>query len=542
MLVGFSGAGKSSVGRDGAGRLGMPFVDLDEAVAQRAGASIPELFRAEGEAGFRRREAEALAALLEPGGRVIALGGGAWARPEVRALLGPSDLALWLDLPFEEAWRRVASEPGRPLVEALGEEGLRRLYEERLPAYGLADGRLAVDGLSVAEAGARLARWWRARPQAVVRPDVHAPGYPVHLRPRLLEEAGPIWGEAGVEGDVLVVSQHALEPHAPLLARSLAAAGVSARWHWMDEGEEAKTPSAVAAIWHAALEMGLDRGGTVVAFGGGVVGDTAGFAAATFVRGVRWVALPTTLLAQVDAGIGGKVGVNLPQGKNLVGAFHHPRLVLADPAVLDTLPERERAAGMAEVVKSLLLAGPEPLAGLEAAVEEGLPAWEPFIVASVRLKAATVACDPREAGVRAILNLGHTVGHALEAVTGYGRYLHGEAVAVGLVTALLLSQRLAGLDPEWTRRTAVLLRRLKLPLDAPALHDPALAPDFRRALRYDKKARRGEVRFVLLEAPGRPRVGVPVEREAVEEALAQQVRLAESLGAAEGPGAPGSER
>lgn len=525
LLVGFTGAGKSSVGFEAARRLGMPFVDLDQAIVQRAGASIAEIFRSEGEAGFRRREAETLEQVLESGGQVIALGGGAWARPETRALLGPSDLAVWLDIPFEEAWQRVSAEPGRPLVDALGREGLLRLYRERRPAYALADARMAVGGLSPARVCDELVGWWQRRPQAVVRPDVHQAGYAVYLRPRLLEEAGVLLKEAGVAGPILVVSQRSLETHAPALEGSLSAAGLDPRWHWMPDGEEAKTPAGVGAIWQAALEAALDRQGTVLAFGGGVVSDTAGFAAATFLRGVRWVAVPTTLLAQVDAALGGKVGVNLPEGKNLVGAFHHPRLVLADPEALKTLPRRELAAGMAEVVKGLLLAGARPLEELGGVLEGSTADWEPFIATAIRLKAATVSRDPKEAHLRAILNLGHTVGHALEAVTGYRRYLHGEAVAVGLVTALLLSERKAGLGPEWTHRTVGLLRRLGLPVDAPELHDRALKGAFYQALRRDKKARRGEPLFVLLEGPGRPRVGVPVERDALEEALARQAAL-----------------
>lgn len=525
LLVGFTGAGKSSVGREVARRLAMPFVDLDEAIVQRAGASIPEIFRSEGEAGFRRREAETLEQVLESGRQVVALGGGAWPRPEIRALLGPSDLVVWLDIPFEEAWQRVSAEPGRPLVEALGREGLLRLYRDRQPAYALADARIAVDGRSPARVCDDVVGWWLRRPQAVVRPDLHRAGYAVYLRPRLLEEAGALVREAGAGGPILAVSQRSLEVHAPALERSLSAAGLDPRWHWMPDGEEAKTPAVVGAIWQAALEAALDRHGTVLAFGGGVVSDTAGFAAATFLRGVRWVAVPTTLLAQVDAALGGKVGVNLPEGKNLVGAFHHPRLVLADPQVLETLPRRELAAGMAEVVKGLLLAGAGPLEELAGVPEGGVADWEPFIAIAIRLKAATVSRDPKEAHLRAILNLGHTVGHALEAISGYRRYLHGEAVAVGLVTAMLLSERLVGLDPEWTRRTVELLRRLGLPPDAPELHDPALKAAFYQALRRDKKALRGETLFVLMEGPGRPRVGVPVERDVLEEALARQAAL-----------------
>lgn len=525
LLVGFSGAGKSAVGRAVASRLGLPFVDLDQAIVARSGRPIPEIFREAGETAFRRLEAETLAAELAQGGRVIALGGGAWIQPRVRQLLGPADAAVWLDVPFEEAWRRIKNQRGRPLVDGLGREGLEGLYAERRAAYALADHRLDVAGRPVEAVAGELARWWERRPQALVRPDPHGPGYGVHLRPKLLEEAGEHLAAAGLEGPVLVVSQEPLRGYASRLEAALAARGFRTGWHWMENGEEAKTPEAARAIWAAALEAGLDRRGTVIAFGGGVVGDTAGFAAATFLRGVRWAAIPSTLLGQVDAAVGGKVGVNLPQGKNLVGAFHHPRVVLADPELLATLPRRELAAGMAEVVKALLLAGPDPVLELEPRLHGGLAAWEPFIAAAIRLKAATVSRDPQEEGLRAILNLGHTVGHALEVITGYRRYLHGEAVAVGLVTALILSERVAGLDPEWTRRVVRLLQGLGLPADAPELHDPALLPKLAQALRRDKKARQGRARFVLLEAPGRPRVGVEVDPRLLAEVFERQAGM-----------------
>lgn len=528
LLVGFSGAGKSSVGRAVASRLGLPFVDLDQAIVARSGRPIPEIFREDGEAAFRRLEVETLAGELAQGGRVIALGGGAWVQPRVRQLLGPADAAVWLDVPFEEAWQRIQHQTGRPLVERLGRAGLEALHAERRAAYALADHRLDVSGRPVEAVAGELARWWERRPQALVRPDPHRPGYGVHLRPNLLEEAGALLAGAGLEGPVLVVSQEPLRGHASRLEAALAAHGLGTRWHWMGNGEEAKTPEAARALWEAALEAGLDRHGAVLAFGGGVVGDTAGFAAATFLRGVRWATIPSTLLAQVDAAVGGKVGVNLPQGKNLVGAFHHPTVVVADPELLATLPARELAAGMAEVVKALLLAGAEPVTALEACLHQGLAAWEPFIAAAIRLKAATVSRDPREEGIRAILNLGHTVGHALEAITGYRRYLHGEAVAVGLVTALLLSERVTGLDPEWSRRVIRLLREVGLPADAPELHDPALASELQQALARDKKARRGQARFVLLEAPGRPRVGLEVDSRLLAEVLDRQAKMSEA--------------
>jgi shikimate kinase/3-dehydroquinate synthase len=444
-LIGFMGAGKSTLGAQVAETLGREFVDLDAFIEEFTGRSIAEIFATDGESSFRSVEYAAAEAVLdrrEP--RVVALGGGAVTTAEVSELLGRLAVTVLVDVDVERAWER-AQGSDRPLAH--DEADFRRLYDERQPLYeGVAD--------------------------AVAR-DVHdavlAAGG-VSIAP--LESLGEL-----VDGPAALVSDaHVAGIHGPTAQMALGAR-VASR-HELPPGEEAKTLDAVHRLWH---ELRLDRRGTVVALGGGTTTDAAGFAAATYLRGVPWVSVPTTLVGQVDAGIGGKTGINLAQGKNLIGAFHWPRRTLIDPAVLATLPERERREGMSEVVKTGLLAG-EPL-------------WELPVQELVRRCAAfkTAVClrDPLERGERAQLNLGHTFAHALETGSG-GSVTHGTAVALGLLAAL----RLSGRD---TKVVEELLR------------PRPVAADRERAWQALLRDKKGALRLILL-GEGGPRVeDVPAE-------------------------------
>jgi shikimate kinase / 3-dehydroquinate synthase len=452
-LVGFMGAGKSTLGAEVARQLGRRLVDLDRELERAAGRAIPELFEQRGEIEFRVMEAEAtISALANERPAVLALGGGAVETPKVRRALGEHALTVFLDVDPDTAWGRVRGS-GRPL--ARDEGTFRELYDRRQALYrevadvtaeNAEDVVLAAAGI-VAEAGS-LAR------------------LPALVADRRAE---------------LVADPTVLERHEPPLDAPQHAAG---------PGEPAKSLESVERLWR---ELRVDRGGVLVAFGGGCTTDAAGFAAATFLRGVPWIAVPTTLVGQVDAAIGGKTAVNLPEGKNLVGAFHWPESTLIDAALLETLPEAERRAGMAEVVKTGLLAG-EPL-------------WELSDAELVRrcaaFKASVCLRDPHERGEREILNLGHTFAHALEAAGGYDGPTHGEAVALGLLAALRLSE----LDTSAVEETLS-------PEPVRVDREAAWA-----ALARDKKARDGRPRLVLLEAPGKPVTGVELPSDQVRAAL-----------------------
>jgi shikimate kinase/3-dehydroquinate synthase len=442
-------AGKSTVGAEVAERLGRPFVDLDRELEDELAAPPAQVFAERGEPAFREAEEEvSVEVLSDPVPAVLALGGGAVGSERVREALVDRALTVLLDVDPGEAWARVGSAPDRPL--ARDEAGFRALYDERLPLYvECADARgRDADDVVLAAAG-------------------------VHVAMGALEQLGrlvPGDGAVALVSEPRVAGIHGADAQLALGSRL-------ASTHELPGGEEAKSIAAVERLWNA---LALDRDGTLVALGGGCVTDAAGFAAAGYVRGIAWVPVPTTLVGQVDAAVGGKTGVNVPAGKNLVGAFHWPARTVVDPALLGTLPERERAEGRAEVVKTGLLAG-EPLWELP----------EPELVRRcAAFKAAVCLRDPRERGERAILNLGHTFAHALEAAGGYGGPTHGRAVALGLLAALRLSGNDEGVE--------VVEQHLR---PRPVRVDRERAWN---ALRRDKKVRGGRVRLVLLPSAGEP--------------------------------------
>jgi 3-dehydroquinate synthase len=323
--------------------------------------------------------------------------------------------------------------------------------------------------------------------------------YAIEIGTDRLAELGALTAQwCSLSHAVIVTDENVEKPHALSAASALVETGAAIDILVVAPGEPTKSVDSAASLWNKLLELGADRKTVVVAVGGGVVGDLAGFVAATFARGLAFVQVPTTLLAQVDSSVGGKVGVNLPGGKNMVGAFWQPAGVLVDTAVLDTLPEREYRAGLAEVVKYGVILDADFFNYLEAHAAElstrDAGGLERVIARSCRLKADVVEADERElSGRRAVLNYGHTFCHALETVTAYGRHLHGEAVAIGMMCAARLAERLGRVDENFTARQRKLLAALKLPIDFPAVDADALLA----AMSHDKKVEHGRLRFVL---------------------------------------------
>jgi shikimate kinase/3-dehydroquinate synthase len=430
------GAGKTTAAR----AVGLPIVDSDELVEEASGKSIAEIFHDDGEATFREREADAI---------VLALGGGAVTSRRVRDALGDA-LTVWLDVDVDTCWERVRGSD-RPL--AADEAEFRRLYEERRAVYAEVADLVAhdVDDVALAAAGVHVERG------AVQRLGSLVPG------------DGPV----ALVSDPHVAGIHGMDAQLALGSRL-------AETHELPPGEEAKTLAAVDRLWQ---ELRLDRRGTIVALGGGCTTDAAGYAAAAYLRGVPWVPVATSLVAQVDAAVGGKTGIDLPQGKNLVGAFHWPVRTVIDTALLETLPEAQRREGMSEVVKTGLLAG-EPLWKLPD---------DEMVRRCAAFKAAVCLRDPHDRGERAILNLGHTFAHALETAAGYEGVTHGRAVALGLLAALRLSGRDIAEVEEILRPSPVRVDRERA----------------WGAIQRDKKAVGGELRLVLLGDDG-PRWDVPV--------------------------------
>jgi shikimate kinase/3-dehydroquinate synthase len=465
-LAGFMGSGKSRFGAQVAARLRRPFVDLDREIETRTGAAVAELFAERGESGFRElEEGVALEVLRGADPVVVALGGGAVLSEQARDALATGAFTVLVDVEPETAWRRVAG-TGRPLAQA--EDEFHALHAARQPVYdAVADARATdVDGIVLAAAG-------------------------VHVELGALDELEELVPGAGpVE---LVVDAHVAGIHGVRAQVALGARDVAS--HEVPAGEAAKTGNVLERLWDA---LAIGRDGALVALGGGSTTDVAGFAAATYMRGVPWTAVPTTLVGQVDAGIGGKTAIDLARAKNLVGAFHWPARVVCDPALLTTLPEAERRNGLAEVVKTGLLAGDRVW---ERAEPEQVRACASF-------KSGVCLADPYDRGPRNQLNLGHTFAHALEAAAGYD-LPHGRAVALGLLAAVRLSE----LSDE-----ARLVEELLAPEPVAVDPDAAWA-----ALARDKKSVGGAPRLVLLDAPGRPRWGVEVPEADVRRALAELI-------------------
>jgi 3-dehydroquinate synthase len=468
-VAGFMGAGKSTVGRLLARRLGRPFADADAEVERRAGCSVRALFERDGEGAFRALEAAVTRDLLERGDApVIALGGGALTSQATRALVRERAFCAWLDVPPATAWRRVEGAPAaRPL---------------------------AGDAASFERLGAQRAAVYAATADAIVAGEDPADTMAGAL-------AQHVWTRAGLAA--LAVGEGAVA-----IVDAALGLGRGDRVIALEGGEAAKSLPSLERLWRALAGHELERGDLVVCAGGGSVTDVGGFAAATFRRGVPWLAVPSTLVGQVDAAIGGKTAINVA-AKNDVGAFWQPAAVLCDPDLLATLPAREWAGGMAEVVKTALLLG--------GRLWELVEHWEPgpgdvalrteLVQRCAGFKTLVVAEDPEERGRRAILNLGHTIGHGVESVAGYGGLSHGECVAIGLVAALRLSEDLAGLERGTAERLEQLLIRHDLPVRAPGLGPEAVLA----AMRHDKKRSAGTHRMVLLEAIGRPVHGVAVD-------------------------------
>lgn len=536
VLVGFMGSGKSTVGPPLAARLGRPFVDLDDLVQADAGRSVTEIFSTEGEAGFRQREARCLQRALERDGLVVAVGGGAPMREENWSRIRDGNCVVALMAEADELARRLNGSTDRPLLGSNGSSAIASLLPIRLPRYLDADIVVKTDGLDpvvVAEhVRDRLSRGGLQRILIDVPGSPHevTVGYGLtHLVPAALRRMNlqrspsPLVGEGRGGGfPILIVSDNAVAQHyAQPLVDALASDGITARLHVVPAGEPAKELAVLAGIYDALAAGGVERQGVLIALGGGAVGDVAGFAAATWMRGIRYLQVPTTLLAMVDSSIGGKTAINLPAGKNLAGAVHQPSAIFCDLEYLASLPYEEYRASLAEVIKAALIADRSLvdwlMANLPAVLRREPSVVREAVARAISIKAAVVAEDPQENGRRAILNYGHTVGHALERAAGFGRLRHGEAVAWGMEVAGRVSVLTGSCEAEAVATQHALLSDAGL-LGSPPVIDRTALLD---AMRHDKKSRDGELRWVLLREIGRVEYGRLVDPSLVEMSLSE---------------------
>ena len=542
VLVGMMGAGKTSVGRKLAAKLGLPFVDADAEIEEGAQLTIPEIFERFGEAYFREGERRVIARLLAGGPRVLATGGGAFMNASTREAIAAHGMSIWLKPDVEVLLARVRKKSNRPLLKTQDPEAtLRRILAERSPTYALADftieSREGPHDLVVETILRRLAEALceRVDPPAGrrrVEVPLGARAYLIHVGAGLIDEAGPEIARIAPGAKCAVVTDANVAPlYLERVTASLVRAGLAATAIVCPPGESTKSYAEFARVSDALIAARVERRDVVIALGGGVIGDLAGFCAASLRRGVRLVQIPTTLLSQVDSSVGGKTGVNSPHGKNLVGAFHQPSLVLADSGALDTLSPREFRAGYAEVVKYGLIDDRKFFDALEARWREvfsGGPARAEAIATSCAAKARFVVADEMEQGERALLNLGHTFGHAFESLTHYdsARLVHGEAVAVGMACAFRFSRRLGLCPGQDAERVEAHLAAVGLPTricDIPGLDvdvDAVLS-----AMRQDKKVERGRLTFILAKGIGETFIGRDVDEASVRGFLKQDLEL-----------------
>ncbi len=513
VLVGLMGAGKTSIGRRLAARLGLPFHDADAEIELAAGTSIAELFNRFGEAEFRAGERRVIRRMLAGEPIVLATGGGAFMDTETRATVRRDAVSLWLRVPLPTLVRRVSQRSHRPLL--VGQEPadvLQRLMEQRHPVYAEAD--LVLDcgdeppDHTTSRVVTALQAWQAPRRLSL---SLSQGSYDVVVGSGLLSRAGALLAPVLPQKRCVVITDDIVAPlHLAALQAGLAATGFQHDVIVLPNGERAKSLEQYTQLIDRLLDLRVERRTAIVALGGGVVGDLAGFAAATVLRGLPLVQIPTTLLAQVDSSVGGKTAINTRHGKNLLGAFHQPRMVLADTDTLATLPPRELRAGYAETVKAGLI-GDAGFFGWceshgEAVIAGDRPVQAEAVLRACAFKAQVVGEDEREEkpnNGRALLNLGHTFGHAIEAECGYGNVLHGEAVAAGIGLAFQLATRLGLCDASDTDRVIAHLNSVGLPGDLSRLNRRLSADGLLDHMRRDKKMRDGRMHLILPHAIGR---------------------------------------
>ncbi|WP_233588333.1 bifunctional shikimate kinase/3-dehydroquinate synthase AroKB [Herminiimonas sp. KBW02] len=548
FLVGLMGAGKTTVGRALAKRLNKRFIDSDHEIEERTGATIPLIFEIEGEAAFRQREAEVIRDLTAQQDIVLATGGGAVLNAESRAYLKSRGTVIYLRASVNSIVQRTSHDKNRPLLQT-GDprKTIEELSRIREPLYNevahivIDTGRpnvqflmqsilsqLGPEHLQAEAPTAALQDHHSLSKHSMTSPlsstsntlqvDLGARSYPITIGQNLLGDSALL--AAHVAGSrVAIVTNTVVAPlYLEQVSKSLRAAGKQVTEIVLPDGEEEKNWENLMKIFDALLAEKCDRKTTLIALGGGVIGDMTGFAAAAYMRGVPFIQVPTTLLSQVDSSVGGKTGINHPLGKNMIGAFYQPQAVIADTATLNTLIDRELSSGLSEVIKHGAIIDAPFFDWIEANIGK-LVAKDPAALAyaikrSCEIKADVVRQDEREGGLRAILNFGHTFGHAIEAGMGYGVWLHGEAVGCGMVMAADLSHRLGFIDAQTKDRIAAVVKAAGLPTVAPDLGTER----WLELMEVDKKNEGGQIKFILLKPLGTS-VIMPVPQEALLQTL-----------------------
>ncbi|MDY6893177.1 MAG: 3-dehydroquinate synthase [Chloroflexota bacterium] len=543
ILIGFSYTGKSSVGREVARKLGWRLVDTDDEIVRLSGKPIADIFAQDGEKRFREMEKEALENVCREKDVVISTGGGIVMDPANREVMGNCGVVICLEAKPTTIHRRLLKDAEdnpeqevRPLLAVADPLGrIEQLKGSRQPLYALADWTVHTDNLTIEEVAEEIIHGWekgqkrggeggnvsqKVQQDAACVVTTATESYPVFVGWGFLEQLGERMRDAGLQGSAYVVSDSQVFPLYGDAVRSiLEKAGFAVDSMVVPQGEQSKSFETAIHIYDWLVGNRAERRDSVIALGGGVVGDLAGFVAATFLRGIPLVQVPTSLIGMFDSAIGGKVAVDHPQGKNLIGAFYQPRLVIADIQTLTTLPQRELVSGWAEVIKHAMIRDVHLMELLEERAE-GLHRLDREVTTrvvsrSAAIKAEVVSEDEKEGGLRAILNYGHTIGHGLEAATDYGRFLHGEAVAIGMMGAAMISQRVGLLSSEVVRRQRSLLEMFGLPTSCSDVDLGSVMG----AMKLDKKVRGKKIRWVLLTDVGQTVIRDDVPGDVVENVI-----------------------
>jgi 3-dehydroquinate synthase len=520
VLTGFMGTGKTSVGRELCRKLGYQFIDTDVLIEEREGMPVSLIFKRKGEDYFRKIEQSVVDEVSQKSNVVIATGGGVIKNKINVENLCRRGIIVWLKADPEIILKRVMTEGGkRPLLEV--EEPLKeinKLLTERLPLYKQADASVDTNYITPEETAQEIMEMLGLDSQ-IIHVELKERSYDILIGSKTIQKLGLRLKEFRAS-KVAIVSNKTIFPlYKDRVLNSLNENGIIPEVVLIPDGEEYKDFTWTYHIHGELLKGKFDRSSLLIALGGGVVGDITGFVASTYMRGIRYVQVPTTLLAQVDSSVGGKTGVNHPLGKNMIGTFYQPSLVLIDIDSLKTLPKEEFSAGMAEVIKYGVIADRELFDYLENQ-RENITSFGDGIIhvikRSCEIKADVVSKDELETGLRAILNFGHTVGHAIETVTGYKRFLHGEAVAIGMCAAADVAVRFGMLDKKDAQRIKELVELYKLPFAIPS---GISVQDIVKAMEIDKKVQGGRIRFILPESIGNVKIIDDVERKLIEAVL-----------------------
>lgn len=527
VLIGFMGTGKTAVGKRLAAQLNLDFMDTDREIEAVTGMKIYEIFQKYGEKRFRAEECLAVNKAGTAGNCVIATGGGIVLNPNNVQKLREKGLIILLEARPEVIADRVRHNRTRPLLS--GDEQLlpsiKELLKMRKHLYSDYDYKLDTSDLSLQQVVESIISYLKNQKfkETVMgmefRINLGERSYPVLAGASLLVQLGRRLASLSLSPRVFVVTNETVGPlYGEQVVRTLERVGFQVMYRELPDGEEYKSLESAEQLYAQAITGGLERQGAVVALGGGVIGDLAGFVAATYMRGIPFIQVPTTLLAMVDSSVGGKVAVNHSLGKNMIGCFYQPRLVLADVETLKTLPVRELRAGLAEVIKYGVISDEQFFVFLEENIEKVFSLNQDVLIEIIKtscdIKARIVEEDEREQGIRAVLNFGHTIGHALEAVTGYRVYRHGEAVAAGMAVAATIAANMGLCTPDLKLRLTTLLERAGLPTGVPFSAEQILD-----LLPRDKKARDGRPRFVLPQALGHVEISSSIPSEEIRSAL-----------------------